>query len=416
MNMINTFFKENRDELYESLHDGTVLLLFAGREIRQSADALYSFYADRSFVYMTGIEQKESILLAEKLDGKTHEMLFTLEPDAFKERWTGKRNKPEEIYEKGLIAETKYLPGFRAYFHKLMQSGKFDTVALDLYRCEPGDIDRESHIFVKEVMPDYPNIEIRDVFPQIRNQRTIKKPCEIEAMRKSAEITGAGIVAMMKASKPGMYEYEYKAEFDRELTRRGCLEPAFHSIISAGQNNFCIHYDSYMGKAEDGDMVLNDVGAKWDFEGSDVSRGWPCSGKFTERQRQLYTCAYNTSEYMFSIVKPGMEMASVDKIVKQYCFEELKKIGLMDKFENIGKLMWHNGAHHVGFDTHDLTDMERPVTAGEVFCIDVGIYCEEWGIGFRLEDNLLVTEDGCENLTRAIPRTIEEIEAVMRKE
>ena len=119
---------------------------------------------------------------------------------------------------------------------------------------------------------------------------------------------------------------------------------------------------------------------------------------------------------MFSIVKPGMEMASVDKIVKQYCFEELKKIGLMDKFENIGKLMWHNGAHHVGFDTHDLTDMERPVTAGEVFCIDVGIYCEEWGIGFRLEDNLLVTEDGCENLTRAIPRTIEEIEAVMRKE
>ncbi|MDO4458697.1 MAG: aminopeptidase P N-terminal domain-containing protein [Clostridia bacterium] len=413
--MINTFFKGNREKLYDSVPDNTILLLFAGKEIRKTADEFYGFYADRSFVYMTGIEQKESILVAEKLGGKVNEKLFILPPDAMAERWTGRRLKPEEINEKGLIENTAPLNTFDGYFHRAMLSGKYTNVALDLYKCSAEDRDRESHSFVKNTLCNYPNVNIIDVFPQIRSQRTIKQPCEIEAMREAVKITKAGIEAMMKASKPGMYEYEYKAEFDRELTRRGCLEPAFPSIICAGDNNFCIHYYAYTGQAKDGDMILNDVGAKYDFEGNDVSRGWPCNGKFTERQKLLYQCAYNTSEYMFSIVKPGMEMASVDRIVKEYCFEELKKIGLMDKFENIGKLMWHNGAHHVGFDTHDLTDMERPVTAGEVFCIDVGIYCEEWGIGFRLEDNLLVTEDGCENLTASIPRSIEEIEAVMAK-
>lgn len=414
--MINTFFKENREKLYESLPDNTVLLLFSGKEIRKTADEFYGFYADRSFVYMTGIEQKESILVAEKKDGKTSEKIFVLPPDAFAERWTGKRLKADEIYNKGLIENVDQLPKFDGYFHKLMLSGKFSNVALDLYKCDPNDRDRVSHSFVKETLSLYPSVNIVDIFPQIRNQRTIKKPCEIEAMREAAKITRAGIVAMMKASKPGMYEYEYKAEFDRELTRHGCLEPAFPSIISAGENNFCIHYYAYTGQAKDGDMILNDVGAKYDFEGNDVSRGWPCNGKFTEKQRIMYECAYNTSEYMFSVVKPGIPMAEVDVMVKKYCCEQLKKVGLMDSFENIGKLMWHNGAHHVGFDTHDLTDMERPVTAGEVFCIDVGIYNEDWGIGFRVEDNLLVTEDGCENLTACVPRTIEEIEAIMAGE
>lgn len=411
--MINTFFKGNRETLYSTIEDGSVLLLFAGRQIRRTADEYYKFYADRSFCYMTGIEQRETILLAEKLHGEVKETIFSLPSDAYAERWTGKRYTKEEIYNISLVENVLPLPQFGTYFHKLMLSGKFHTVVLDLYKCAFEDIDRESHRFVKETMSAYPNVEIRDCFPQIRSQRTIKQPCEIEAMREAVKITKAGIEAMMKASKPGMYEYEYKAEFDRELTRRGCLEPAFSSIISAGQNNFCIHYDAYTGQAKDGDMILNDVGAKFDFEGNDVSRGWPCNGKFTEKQKILYQCAFNTSEYMFSIVKPGMEMASVDRIAHEYCFEQLKAAGLLESYDEIGKLMWHNGAHHVGFDTHDLTDMERPVSAGEVFCIDIGLYCEEWGIGFRIEDNLLVTEDGCENLTISIPRSIEEIEAFM---
>lgn len=123
-------------------------------------------------------------------------------------------------------------------------------------------------------------------------------------------------------------------------------------------------------------------------------------------------CAYNTSQHMFSIIKPGMKMRDVDRLAREFNFEQLKALGLCDKLEEVGKYIWHGGAHHVGYDTHDLVEAEI-VEPGMVFCVDIGIYCEEWGIGFRLEDNCLVTEDGCENLTGAIPRTIEDIEAVM---
>ena len=231
---------------------------------------------------------------------------------------------------------------------------------------EPG----ETHRFAHSAARRYPGLQIRSLLPQLRRQRTFKKPCEIAAMRQAMTVTRAGILAMMKASRPGMYEYEYKAEFDHALTSRGVLVPGFPSIISAGKNNFCIHYYSYTGQAQDGDMVLNDVGACWDHEVNDVSRGWPCNGKYTAEQAALYRCAYNTSQYMFSILKPGLPMASVDQTARRYYYEQLKSIGKLSSYDEIGKYMWHGGAHHVGFDVHDEVDMTHPLAPGMVFCVD----------------------------------------------
>lgn len=162
-------------------------------------------------------------------------------------------------------------------------------------------------------------------------------------------------------------------------------------------------------------MVLNDVGAQYDNLITDVSRGWPCNGKFNEKQRLLYECALATSDHMFEIVKPGMKMMEVDAEIRRYNCERLKDAGVLKSYDEIGTYMWHGGAHHIGFDVHDVVKTPDIVAPGMVFCIDVGIYHEEWGIGFRLEDNCLVTEDGCENLSADIPRTIEDIEAVMNE-
>ena len=219
---------------------------------------------------------------------------------------------------------------------------------------------------------------------------------------------------MMQASKPGMYEYQYKAEFDYALSQHSPYGPGFPSIISAGRNNFCIHYYSYTGQAHDGDMILNDVGAQHDSLMTDVSRGFPCNGRFTERQKLLYNCALQTSNHLFSIIKPGYSMAEVDGEIRRYNAQLLVDAGVLDKAENVGKYMWHGGAHHVGYDVHDVVARPETLAPGMVFCVDVGIYHEEWGIGFRLEDNCLITEDGCENLSAAIPRTVEDIEAAMR--
>lgn len=195
--------------------------------------------------------------------------------------------------------------------------------------------------------------------------------------------------------------------------QRGVLSPGFPSIISSGKNNFKIHYYDYRGQAQDGDMILNDVGAVWDYEINDVSRAFPCNGRFNDRQKLLYECIYNTSEYMFSTLKPGVPLLDVDKIIRKYTFEQLKEAGVCKNFEDIGTYMWHGGAHHVGFDVHDVVEGSGLAVPGVVFCVDIGVYHEEWGIGFRLEDNCLITEDGCENLSRAIPRQIDEIEAFM---
>lgn len=410
------FYIGNRTRFYDSMECGSLLVLFAGVEIRKTGDEFYPFFADRDFVYMTGIEQKNSIFVATKdAAGTVSESLYILPEDAMAERWTGRRLKPWEAEAISGIGDIRPVAAFQANIHALAISGRYGALYLDLFRHSPEDIDRPAHVFLRRAQKDYPYLLIQNANILIRRLRTIKQPCEIDAMRQAEEITKAGILAMMQVSRPGMYEYQYKAEFDRALGQFGPQGPGFPSIISAGANNFCIHYYSYTGQAQDGDMILNDVGAQFDNHITDVSRGWPCNGRFTDRQRLLYECALETSNHVFSIIHPGMKMAEVDATIRRYNAELLKDVGVLKSLDDIGTYMWHGGAHHVGYDVHDVVETPEIIAPGMVFCVDVGIYHQEWGIGFRVEDNCLVTPEGCENLSAAIPRTIPEIEDIMRK-
>jgi len=414
--MEKTFFIGNRRRLYDMLEPQSLLVLFAGTQIRKSADAWYPFYADRNFVYLTGIEQHQSVLLARKdAGGAVMERLYLLPKDLMAERWTGKRLACVEAEAESGISDVRDLERFRADFYDLIMGGKYLRLYLDLHRQASEDADRQAHGFARMVQEKYPHMPLKSMSAFVRKLRTIKQPCEIAALRRAEEITKAGILAMMRASRPGMFEYQYKAEFDRALGQFSPKEAGFQSIISVGANNFCIHYDAYTGQAHDGDMVLNDVGAQYDNLITDVSRGWPCNGKFTERQKLLYECALATSNHLFSIIRPGMKMADVDATIRRFNAQRLVEAGVMESVDQVGTYMWHGGAHHIGYDVHDAVETPEVIQPGMVFCVDVGIYHEEWGIGFRLEDNCLVTEDGCENLSAGIPRTVEEIEAVMDK-
>lgn len=419
--MDKSFHTENRRELYASLPDGALLVMYSGELLRQTADASYPFFANVNFRYLTGLAKENLILLARRSGGETRETVFIPRPDPMAERWTGTRLKADEVREISGIEDVAYTDGFARTLQRLAGSGSYDTLWLDLDGQEPDEpVRTPARRMAAQARESLPFLQIKNVHPRLSSLRTIKRPCEIEAMLRAMEITREGILAMMRVSRPGISEREYKAEFDRVMTAHGVFTSSFPPIISAGANNFCIHYYGYTGTAQDGDMVLNDVGANYDGLYNDVSRGWPCNGRFTERQRLLYGCAYDTSEHMFSIIRPGMPMRDVDRLIKEYCGELLvRRTGLISSQAEVGRLMWHGGAHHLGWDVHDeveLTPMDAaPIRAGMVFCVDVGIYCEEWGIGFRLEDNCLVTEDGCVNLSAAIPRSIEEIEAAMAK-
>ena len=414
--MIKVYFSGNRNRMCQMMKPGSLTVFFSGYELRKTIDEYYPFFAPRNFVYLTGIEQKNTVFMT-GVDavGSYWERLYILAPDAMADRWTGRRLKPAEAENISGISDIRYVQQFEEDFKQLAHSDNYDSIYLDLYRQSPEDADTPAHSFSNRLKAEFPHLTIENANPILRKLRTIKQPCEIEALRKAEEITREGILAMMRASRPGMWEYQYKAEFDRVLGQYSPKEPGFQSIISSGANNFCIHYDAYTGQARDGDMILNDVGARWDDLTVDVSRGWPCNGKFSERQRLLYECALNTSNYLFSIICPGMKMADVDATVRRYNAQLLVDAGVMSTTEEVGTYMWHGGAHHIGYDVHDAIEAPEILQPGMVFCVDVGIYHEEWGIGFRLEDNCLVTETGCENLSAAIPRTIEEIEAVMAK-
>lgn len=413
--MQKEYYMGNRKRVYEQMKPESLVVFFSGDEIRKSADEFYDFFGNRNFLYLTGIEEKGLALLAGKTeDGEIWEKLYLREPDPMAERWSGKRIKDWEAAEISGVESFSCDSAFEAEFHRLAVSGKYRYLYTDPYKHERTDGDGPVHRFLRESVSAYPQLRQEDIGPVVRRLRTIKQPCEIEAIRRAEEITGEGIRAMMKASRPGMYEYQYKAEFDHVLWQYGTEGAGFPPIISAGKNNFCIHYYSYKGQAQDGDMILNDVGARWNGLVNDVSRGWPCNGKFSEKQKILYECALATSDHMFRILKPGFRMDEVDATARRYNFERLKEAGVCDSFEEIGTYMWHGGAHHIGYDVHDMVESPQLLEPGMVFCVDVGIYHEEWGIGFRVEDNCLITEDGCENLSRDIPRTIPEIESYMR--
>ena len=408
------FYKGNRDAFMEKLEPGSLALFFSGSPVRKTADEDYGYFANRNFVYLTGMEQKDTVLMMEKDASGYRETLFILPPNLIEERWTGSRMKPEEIEAVSMISSFAYKETFEEELKKVLTSGRIQKVYLDIDRMEGQVVVSAADSMEAFLKQEYPFMPIENSLPIMKMLRLIKKPCEIRAMEKAQEITKAGILAMMTHSKPGMYEYQYKAEYDYALAQHGVLEAGFPSIISAGKNNFCIHYYGYRGQAMDGDIVLNDVGVRWDNELTDVSRGWPCNGKYSSRQKLLFECQYKTSEHMFSMLKPGIPMKEVDAEIRRYCFEQLKEAGVCKSFDDIGTYMWHGGAHHVGFDTHDVVSArDAIIQPGMVFCVDIGIYHEEWGIGFRLEDNCLITEDGCRNLSKDIPRTVEDIEAVM---
>lgn len=408
------FYAENRRVFAGRMEQGELAVFLSGETLRKSADDDYPFYASRNFVYLTGIEQRESILMLYKDGDSFTEKLFILAPDAFAERWNGARIKTDDAAGRSGMEDIAYVDEWQAYLAEMIRKNHIHTIYLDLDHKEDRRNWSGADWMRQYIETGYPQMKVKNALPILKEMRLIKKPCEIVALEQAERITKAGIVAMMEHSKPGMYEYQYKAEYDYALAQYGVLEPGFSSIISAGKNNFCIHYDSYRGQAQDGDIVLNDVGVRWDYLVTDVSRAWPCNGKYTERQKLLYECAYRTSQYMFGILKPGIPMMDVDKMIKEYNFGQLRDAGVCKSFDEIGTYMWHGGAHHIGFDVHDMVAARDAMTAaGMVFCVDIGIYHEEWGIGFRLEDNCLITEDGCRNLSVDIPRTIEEIEGIM---
>ena len=411
--MNQSFHTENRRKLSAHMADGEVMLFFSGESVRKTADENFPFFTNRNFLYLTGVKQEGSALLLEKKNGIVQERLFAAKPDFAQEIWHGRRFTEIELNQLSGVERIEDIANLNRALNELLSFQHITALWLcfDALASERSfDIERE---FAKGIQGRHPHVVIRNSYPLLAKMRKIKAPEEIEAIRKAMNITEAGIRRLMRISKPGVMEYELEAEFNSELASHGQRRTAFPSILAGGERIFYLHYSNPMAAIADGDLILSDVGAAYDEYCTDISRVFPANGRFSERQAQIYEVALAANRAIMAEVRPGVSFQVLNPICRQASFDGLKALGLLNDIADIGKYVWHGAVHHVGLDTHDVGGYDEPIARDMIFTVDAGIYVREWGIGLRIEDNVLVTADGCENLSAAIPTTLEEIEGFM---
>lgn len=398
-------YSNRRQKLYKELANNSALILFSGCEIKKSADGFYDFDVNKNFFYLTGIKQEGSILVVTKIKNIVKETILTSPYDAHKEIWTGRRLKPENVREITGINEYKTTDEFNALLQTL--KGNVKTVYLDL---EPG-IFTHTGLLVsnfREEIINTVNAKVENVYPLIVRLRMVKDEEEIALIRESIALTKKALDFAISKVKPGAYEYEVAAAFEYKIkAAHGIL--GFSTIAATGDNAVILHYPDLNTKLEAGELLLLDLGGHNNMYTADISRTVPVNGKFTPLQITIYEIVLACNKAVIDFIKPGKTIADLQNYTREFLKERLVKAKLMDKDEDISNYYYHGVSHHLGLDTHDPADRALPLEKGNVITVEPGLYFAKYGIGVRIEDNVLVTEKGSENLSISIPKEIKEI-------
>ena len=408
-------FENNRKKLIESMKENSLLILFAGAAPYRSADQVYKFTPNRNFYYLTGIDEPNVIVTILKTDKEAIETVYVEREDELMAKWVGRAISKDEASEVSGIKSTKYLDEFDSTISSYIDRRGINKIYLDLERQSINIPSTKAQDMANTLRVKYPHLKIKNIFHKIAKLRMVKNDREVELIQKAIGITKEGILAMAKNLTPGMKEYEVEAYFDFKIKSLGASAHAFSTICAAGKNATVLHYEDNNQEAKDGDLILFDLGAEYDYYCSDISRTIPINGKFTDRQKQIYQIVLNAMKEVEKNTKPGLTLADLNNIAKKALAKGCMEIGLIEKEEEIGKYYFHSVGHSLGLDTHDVWILDSKLEEGAVITNEPGLYIEEEGIGIRLEDDLLVTKDGCINLSKDIPVEIEDIEALMSK-
>lgn len=270
-------------------------------------------------------------------------------------------------------------------------------------------------IKAKEFAEKYPGHAVKNISQVIAELRMQKDGDEVALVREAIGITDKALQYVMKHLEPGMAEYQAQADFEYMIRYNGAEGTAFPTIAGSGANGTMLHYDTNLDICEDGSLLLMDLGAKYRGYCADITRTYPVNGTYTERQRQVYDIVLAANREVAKTAKPGMTLKELNEIAKKVLAAGCMKLGLIEKEDEIDTYYMHGVSHHLGIDVHDVTaacnDTLQP---GAIITDEPGLYIDEWEIGIRIEDDLLITENGCECLSEAIIRDPDEIEAFMK--
>lgn len=409
------YFKDRRNKVLEQMHTNEMAIFFAGEPVRNSADSEFEFNSNRNYYYLTGINEPSGILVLMKQGFQSSETLFIRDIDYDKEKWIGRFISVEQSKEVSQIQNVMFISGFESYFEMSLSRRGIDKIMLDMDRQHFSTRALEAELFARKVHEHYPMLPIRSSHAMVSQLRSIKDEKEIEAIKEAAEITNQAIRRAVKHMKPGMYEYQVMAHFLFELHMNNATE-MFDTIMASGENGPILHYVENSSQMKDGDLVLFDLGAKKNHYGADISRTFPVNGKFTDFQKQIYDIVLTAQDEVTKAAKPGVTLLELNDVCKQSLTKGLMDLGFISHPNELSKYYYHSVSHFLGLDTHDVGQtMTYKLVEGNVITNEPGLYIAEKNLGIRIETDLLITKDGCEDLAFQIMKTTEEIEAFMNQ-
>lgn len=417
-------YVRNRARFAKELPDGAATIVFSNGIYSNNADASYRFTQDSHLHYLTGIDQEECALLIFPSSPKPElrEVLFIRRTSPTLQLWEGWKYSPEEASAQSGIQTIRYYDELESVLRQLVQL--VDTFYLTFNEHERNVLDTltPAHQLAHRLQREFPAHRIARAWPILTKLRMQKQPEEIAQIRRACAITEAAFRRVLGFVKPGVLEYEVEAEIIHEFIRRGATGHAYEPIIGSGNNAVVLHYNQNEAPCKEGDILLMDFGAEYGGYSSDLTRSIPVSGRFTDRQHAVYQAVLDVKNFAQSLLRPGAFLEEYQKEVGLFMQEKCRELGLITEQEiaeapahapAYKKYFPHGTSHHLGLDTHDVHLKHLPLQPGMVLTVEPGLYIPEENLGIRLEDDVLITENGIENLMASIPLDIADIETLM---
>ena len=352
------------------------------------------------------------------------EILLTRETNDEIAIWEGAKLDKDQARRETGIQNIQWTQAFERTLHRLLAEA--ESICLNDNQHTRADITVETRTERENraIREKYPNYEIERAAPILHRLRAVKSPEEIDQMQRACDITHAGFERVLKFVKPGVMEYEIEAEFMHEFLRRGSRGFAYTPIIGSGSNACVLHYIENSAECKAGDVILMDVGAEYGNYASDMTRCVPVSGRFTDRQRNVYNAVLRVMRAAMGLLKPGVTLQQYHIEVGELMTKELLDLALITKHDvekqdpawpAYKKYFMHGTSHFIGLDVHDVGNWHEPIRAGHVFTVEPGIYIREEQLGIRLENDILIAENGHVDLMGNIPVEAEAIEEMMSR-
>lgn len=395
-----------RAHLREALGEGVALLPSASqRDLEGEYPQDSDFRQRNDFFYLTGLETPDSwLLLGNGGDGRPTEVLFVPGRSPEDERWTGPRPSLAEAGRISGIRDVRPVGELGSAIGLEDRDGLASATVLHL----PGTRRDRANPTLQRLASGA--TLVRPLDPSVHRLRQVKDRFELEMLRRAIDITVGAHRAAMRAAAPGMYEYELEAIIEFNFRLGGAERVGFPSIVGSGPNSVILHYDKNRRRMESGDLVVIDIGAEYSYYTADVTRTLPVSGRFTPRQRRVYELVLGAQQAAIDAVRPGVTVRQLDGIARTWL---RANAGDACGVRTCDAYFVHGLSHWLGMDVHDVGDYGRPLEPGMVLTIEPGIYLPNEHLGVRIEDDVLVTEDGHEVLSDGAPRDPDEIEALM---